>query len=324
MLLLWLSAAAAPVVVNDPVVGLCVPRDSFVKIGMSVATTVRSNLGGQGGRCHLGVIPDGCEIPVASDPPAAGSSPHEIYLRDIGRNDIHPQYQPHFNAAAGQFVDMRITNLTEYYAWNTRWNGVKIGRDGTTNQFAVVNLLGPRSDDMPGRIWNNELTFVELNVEFLGRTVPWDEHSDPAVQAVSATPLTLARTYISFYDFDTGSQRSDGTFNAPEAMQVDSSATTVALSSATELEQHGAWSTVSSEAQLNSFFPAAADRARLEAWTSPIIRATTYGVGRDNPADSYTITPLQQARSVQVLLSASRSARLPAQRPIWCPAPRPV
>ena len=56
--------------------------------------------------------------------------------------------------------------------------------------FGVVNLLGPRSTNQRGGQWKTEFTHVELKFELLGR---W-----------TRTPITLDRTFMTFYDFDTG------------------------------------------------------------------------------------------------------------------------
>ena len=40
---------------------------------------------------------------------------------------------------------------------------------------------------------------------------------------------------------------------------------------------------------------------RLGVWDTPIFRSATYGIGNDNPLDSYSLTQQQGARSVMVL-----------------------
>ncbi len=167
----------------------CIPESSFVVIFFDEASTVRSNLGGQGGRC----LTEHCDIPATADPPPEGEVPHEVYIRDVGRNIVDPEWLPPGGAANGEYIDMRITNRTEYYAWNTRWNGVKLG-DGTRfSSFAVTNLAGPRSRNQSGFIWNTEMTYVELKYEFFGRTEPWRPR-------VPIAPLTISRTYVAELD----------------------------------------------------------------------------------------------------------------------------
>ena len=150
----------------------CQPADSFTTISFAGATLVRSNIGGQGGRC---VTPGLC----AENETA--STPHEIFIRDVGQ-------------FMGQSIGLRITNETEYRAWRETINGVKREEEGdSVGYFGVVNLLGPRSPQQRpyDRFWHEAFTYAQLAFEF--------------VEGVSNTPLTLPRTFVSFFDFDTGS-----------------------------------------------------------------------------------------------------------------------
>jgi hypothetical protein len=148
----------------------CTPRDSFVHVGFDMAKLVRSNLGGQGGRCTTAGF---CVEQLTA------STPQEILFETVGV------------ARTGEPIDMRVTNTSEYRAWNIKLNGIKSQTQGEkTGYFGVVNLLGPRSTNQRGGQWKTEFTHVELKFELLGR---W-----------TRTPITLDRTFMTFYDFDTG------------------------------------------------------------------------------------------------------------------------
>ena len=71
----------------------CTVVGSFTNLDLSAATTVRSNLGGQGGRCSR---PDACaEL-------QSPSTLHEIYLRNVGTHQ-----------RTGRSIDLRITNESQ-------------------------------------------------------------------------------------------------------------------------------------------------------------------------------------------------------------------
>ena len=109
------------------------------------------------------------------------ATPHEIYLTNLGQ------------AAGGVQIDLRITNESEYRAWNERLNGVKRQYEGDREGFfGVVNLLGPRSTTQRplDMLWNSYFTYTQLRFAF--------------VDSLSLAPITLARTYLTFFDFDTG------------------------------------------------------------------------------------------------------------------------
>ena len=78
-------------------------------------------------------------------------------------------------------VDLRITNESEYRAWDASMNGIN-------GAFGVVNLLGPRAPGRP-RFWRQSVTFVDLRFTF--------------VDSASGADIVLPRTYISFFDLDT-------------------------------------------------------------------------------------------------------------------------
>ena len=90
-----LAAAAAPPVTasHESWHVPCIPRDSFMSIDFGGAQLVRSNLGGQGGRCDTAA--GGC-LEVRGP-----STPQEIYYSGVSR------------ASNGASVDLRVTNESE-------------------------------------------------------------------------------------------------------------------------------------------------------------------------------------------------------------------
>ena len=196
--------------------GACIPAESFTAVTFDNATLRRSNLGGLGGRCDETAFAVGmCELPQTE------STPHEIFIVNVGR------------APNGARIDLRITNETEYRAWRLGHNGIKrerqrelavVGSGSSFGYFAVVNLLGPRSvTQQPASMWwNDAFTFVQLLYEFLDST---------------EAPLTIGRTFLSFYDFDTGLSQVTGAVPAVECMQIGPQAIDVRLPNVTEIQQ---------------------------------------------------------------------------------------
>ena len=181
--------------------GECVGKDSFTPLSFDEATLVRSNLGGMGGRCWLDI---GNSTGLCADDTApSATSPRELYFSTLGADRI-----------TGDKIDLRITNLTEYRWWSKKWNGIKrIEVDGTVGYFGAVNLRGPRSLSQSGDTWDSEFTMVELKYEFVNQRT-----SDPYV---------IDRTYMSFYDFDTGEAKFAGSETQVEVMQMDPAATSL-------------------------------------------------------------------------------------------------
>ena len=240
----------------------CMERDSFTPVGFDIATLVRSNLGGMGGRCTT----EGLCVE-----PQTASTPHEIYYQTVGVT------------RSGEPIDMRITNQSEYRGWNIRLNGIKKNSKGSqTGYFGVVNLLGPRSTDQSGppeTQWNTEFTYVELRFTFIGRN--------------SGAPVTIDRTYMTFYDFDTGRPEFDGSDTQIEVMQVGPEASNTYTATPSEIRQFGTW-----QAFLQPSAYATFSANSPQNWVTPVNVASTYGTGRDNPADPYDLTSVQAARSV--------------------------
>lgn len=118
----WASYAAADLVT-------CAPADSFTAITFDNAMVVRSNLGHQGGRCR-DVTWDGVFsswTAACDEPQSVGMAP-EVLIRDIGRGPGNVR------------IDLRITNETEYKAWNERLNGVKrVATQNSEGYFGVIS-----------------------------------------------------------------------------------------------------------------------------------------------------------------------------------------
>jgi hypothetical protein len=163
--------------------------DSFTPLEFENARVVRSNLGSQGGRCSNVTFRNGETIPwfeLCDEEQSAllPPPPAEIYLRDVG------------TTAAGVGIDLRITNESQYRAWNSRINGVKRTESGfgRVDTFGVVNLLGPRLPTQRplAKFWSEVFTYAQLRLSFVDGT---------------GLPLTLYRTFLTFFDFDAGDNR---------------------------------------------------------------------------------------------------------------------
>ena len=124
----WPPPPAPPGVLTE-----CEPPTAFAYINFEPSTLVRSNLGGQGGRCTT-------EGLCAEAPDAL--TPHEIYIRNVvpARSADDP-------------IDLRITNQSEY-ANRARWRASE--RYGTRPCCACARLwwvhgvaLGPLYAGVP-------------------------------------------------------------------------------------------------------------------------------------------------------------------------------
>ena len=88
-------------------------------------------------------------------------------------------------APGGIQISLRVTNESEYRAWNTEWNGVKRQAQGDIEgYFGVINLLGPRlrTQHPIGKYWNSYFTYVQLRYDLI---------NDGTVE-----PLHLGRTFM--------------------------------------------------------------------------------------------------------------------------------
>lgn len=114
----------------------CQPRDTFTLITLVDAILVRSNLGGVGGRCNAnqrerplnGSSPGGH---WCSEGETTNSTPHELYLARVGFTPTQEQ------------IDLRITNVSEYRAWNANVNGGACARRGRADAIARRSLRSP-------------------------------------------------------------------------------------------------------------------------------------------------------------------------------------
>ena len=261
--------------------GECVGKDSFTPLSFDEATLVRSNLGGMGGRCWLDI---GNSTGLCADDTApTATSPRELYFSTLGADRI-----------TGDKIDLRIKNLTEYRWWSKKWNGIKrIEVDGTVGYFGAVNLLGPRARSQIGKQWDSEFTMVELKYEFANQRT-----SDPYV---------IDRTYMSFYDFDTGEANFEGSETQVEVMQMDPAATSLMRALPSEIVQYASWADFLSADALASF---ESRFANIDQWPTPINTATTNGIGNDNPANPSDLTAQQRARMATVQLDGISSFKV--------------
>ena len=216
-----------------------------------------------------------------------------------------------YAASSNEQVDMMISNETEYRAWNSKWNGLRVkqapGNDTSQTQgaFASINLLGPREPAQSGAVagWD-KFTYVQIKVAFV---------TDKSQQGGSSlTPIVLPRTYLSFYDFDSGLS------GLREAMQTDPVVKEVVLAHVSEIGTFPSLLEYMAEenttrADMASFFTAAG-LEDVESWTgqgtSKLYAGTTYGIGKDNPIESYTLTQEQAARTVMLRIEGVSEFRV--------------
>jgi hypothetical protein len=213
----------------DPITGEeCTAPHSFIPIALPETDhalhMVRSNMGGQGGRCYT---TDDCVEVIASNADAAASTPHELYIAGVG-TDYSAEW-----GGSGESIDLRITNTTEYRAWNPATNGLK--EADSSGAFVMINLLAPRHEGMYGH-WHASTTAVELKLEF--------------VSGATQQPLALGRTYLTVYDFDGGNPSPEhedyGVHGSPviaEVLQVGPEAAATMWPSTTEIRviEDGDW-----------------------------------------------------------------------------------
>ena len=91
----------------------------------------------------------------------------------------------------GTSIDLQISNVTAYRAFNTGINGISHKPNGS---FGVINLLAPQASEA------STVSFVQLRYSF--------------VDGATGLPLTLSRTHVTFYDFD------DSSSGVSECVQV--------------------------------------------------------------------------------------------------------
>jgi hypothetical protein len=281
----------------------CVPIESFTPIYLDYSQMISSNLGGQGGRCvdtyyawegRSVAWNELCErqqptVNVPDSSPTAMDGNMDIIIRNIGNESTD-----------GEVISLRITNVTEYYGWNTRQNGVKRQAIGdNVGYFGAINLLGPRSNgQMPAnKRWTDQFTLVQLNFAFLTDRTPDQTYR-------SFVPITLGRTFLTFYDFDTGAARFSGSDTQLELMQIDPQAAYVERAHVTEIRQHSSFFDVIANVSVESLQRLGPNAATMisQQWAgSSVWSATTYGVGDDNPFSAFSLTQQQAARAVMAM-----------------------
>lgn len=96
-------------------------------------------------------------------------------------------------APGGIELGMRIENTSYYNYWSNGHNGIKRSNGaGVAGFFVAINLLGPRSPTqrpLP-KFWNEHFTSCGFRYTF--------------VNHATGAPIEIGRTFLSFYDFDTG------------------------------------------------------------------------------------------------------------------------
>ena len=91
----------------------------------------------------------------------------------------------------------------------------------------AINLLGARltSQRPADKQWTTQFTAVQLKFSFL---------AEPSSSS-DWEPLTIGRTFITFYDFDQGEPTFSGSYTQREAMQLDNQALVTLTTPSTEL-----------------------------------------------------------------------------------------
>ena len=227
-------------------------------------------------------------------------TPRNLYFQTVG-------YTPE-----GEGVDLKIENISEYRAWRYIRNGVKREEVGdVVGYFGVINLLGPRALGQPGipeTQWNDQFTYVDLRYTFVGRD--------------SGQPINLQRTYVSFYDLDTGVQYFDpgsndfdaSLFSQTEALQFaagegyEDQGISSYRTPDTQLVEHTSWKDflAHSPSSYEYFLSTSPDLT----WPSTLFAASQYGIGDDNPISPFTLSKLQAQRSVMLEVRNASSFRV--------------
>ena len=153
-----------------------------------------------------------------------------------------------------------------------------------------MNLKGPRlavqrdgPNVAPRGYWTDQFTFVQLRYEFL----------DSADESLTGTPVELPRTFLTFYDFDTGKgadESVEGSQVQIEALQMGPQATYVDYFPGGEVKEYSSWTEI-----LNGNQTAVLDRsyAAWQDWQTKVYSGSEYGVGADNPITPDQLTDLQ-------------------------------
>ena len=100
----------------------------FTHLNFENAFMVRSNLGGQGGKCTTVGVCDELQ---------SASTPHEMYIRNVA------------TGPNGERIDLRVTNATEYRASRPHQNGLVDNK-----KMGKINLYGPQNTG----VWDSVFT----------------------------------------------------------------------------------------------------------------------------------------------------------------------
>lgn len=204
------------------------------------------------------------------------SRAHNIYFANVG------------TLSTGEKIDMRITNESEYNAFNSAQNG-KVDRDDGT--FGTINLRTPRASASE---WHNHITWVQLRIEF--------------INAATGGPIEVGaggfRTFVTFFDFDQGKSLPDGTHQVRECLQVvDGSASALCTESQCNTIADPTQIAVLRGDEYYQLFdedPSYAPYQLPSRVDSPIYCSSERGTKRDNPSSPHILTAVQRARTVMV------------------------
>ena len=117
-------------------------------------------------------------------------------------------------------------------------------------------------------VWHSDITSVQLQFTFIDQN--------------TRQPVELERTFMSFYDFDEGSDRQ------AECIQFDGTQALTQVPNTTELEQ------VTDQDSYDRIEARMTQDHLLDSWDTPIYCGATRGFGKDNPTDPDTLTEEQR------------------------------
>ena len=134
-----------------------------MRLSFQDATVIWSNLGGLGGQPGTS----------GHDGTPSNTVAPSIRYGNVGRTTVE---------ATNTIIelDLEISNLTAYNAYNTGNNGIKEAAEGDRPSFAVINLLSPRQHETTQ---STKLRFTIL------------DHA-------TGQPVALPRTFFTFFDLD--------------------------------------------------------------------------------------------------------------------------
>ena len=287
-----------------------------MQLTLENARLVQSNLGGQDGPCANSGV---CDEP----PPVVSTAENShILVRDIFLQS--PQLEGTGRYLSTESFWMRITNDTEYRAWNTRSNGIRRVTTTTTSggtsvaAFMSINLLGPRLPTMRplDKYWNERYTLAQFRVTIMS------ERGSYASQGLAAlAPRVFEQLFFVIYDIDAGRDATTGELTGIESMQFEPGASLMTGGSS-ELSVYDSWIAMLRARNPNGNEVLWHEQPHIhnrEVWDAPVYSASSYGVGADNPAATYrNLTPLQHSRAVRVQLDNAASFRVKFSIAVCC------